>query len=222
MALTVPDAAMRLMYRPRHAGNWSSTNARTVSTETASWLLCIRTPGASRFSIVSANQHLPPFGGYARRMDKPSGSGRIRASDAERERVARFLATAFADGRLDLTEYDLRVAAAYAAVYRDDLTALVDDLPTPDTPLFDVKAGAPVPASAPTPAPRSASAAPLTAHERKRPYGWPVVVVLFAAALGLARLGMFGPLAMLLILFGLLIALSWIADDPYRRGRPPR
>jgi hypothetical protein len=148
-------------------------------------------------------------------MDKPSGSGRIRASDAERERVARFLATAFADGRLDLTEYDRRVAAAYAAVYRDELTLLVNDLPAPDAPLFDLKAVVPAPA----PLTRNASPAGITPHDRRRPYGWPVVVVLFAGALGLARLGMFGPLAMLLVLLGLLIALSWIADDPYRRGR---
>ena len=54
-------------------------------------------------------------------MDEQSGSGRIRASNTERERLARFLATAFADGRLDVAEYDNRVAGAAGGGFRAEL-----------------------------------------------------------------------------------------------------
>jgi hypothetical protein len=155
-------------------------------------------------------------------MDEPSGSGRIRASDTERERFARFLATAFADGRLDLAEYDIRVAAAYAAVYRDELRSLIADLPPPDLPLFDIKPARPVPASAPATVLRSGPPAAIIGQDRRRPYGWPLVLALFAGALCLARLGWFGPFSVLLLLVGLATALGWVADAAPRGRRPPR
>lgn len=142
-------------------------------------------------------------------MDQPAGPGRIRASDAERERVARYLAAAFTDGRLDLVEYDLRVARAYAAVYRADLEELLDDLPAPDEPLFDRPATAPV---------RRAPAVPVARRDVKRPYGWPAALVLFAIALCLARVGFLGPSAMLLLLAGLAIALNWVSNEGPRKS----
>jgi hypothetical protein len=168
-------------------------------------------------------------------VDEQSGSGRIRASDAERERVARFLATAFTDGRLDLAEYDARVAAAYAAVYRDELTALLDELPAPDRPLFDPKPVDPKPVdpkpvdptpAAPVPAPAPARPARTTPPAGVVPNGlrvggWPVVVSMFAVALCLARLGS-GPFVVLLVLIVLATALGWISDDADRRGRRTR
>jgi len=154
-------------------------------------------------------------------VGEPSGSGRIRASDTERERLARFLAAAFEEGRLDVAEYDARVAAAYAAVYRHELVELTADLPPSDLPLFDIKPGArsPVPTPAAVPVPTSAGA---VARGGRRPYGWPVVVFMFVGALFLARVGLFGPLAVLLLLGGLATALGWISDDPHRHGRPWR
>jgi hypothetical protein len=53
----------------------------------------------------------------------------IRASDAEREQVAHILRTAMGEGRLTLDEGEERLAAAYRAVYRDDLAPLTADLP---------------------------------------------------------------------------------------------
>ena len=137
--------------------------------------------------------------GYARCVDEPSGPGRIRASDVERERVARLLAAALTDGRLDLTEYDTRVTAVYAAVYREDLMPLVADLPTPDPPPAGV-----------------------VVHGGRRPYGWPVVLSMFGGALLLIRLGWFRPSALLLALLGMAIVLRWISDDADRDGRPRR
>ncbi|HEY1488877.1 MAG TPA: DUF1707 domain-containing protein [Micromonosporaceae bacterium] len=54
---------------------------------------------------------------------------RVRTSDAERERVAETLRTAVTEGRLTLSEGDERLAALYATKYRDELGALVADLP---------------------------------------------------------------------------------------------
>lgn len=59
---------------------------------------------------------------------EPSG---IRASDAERAVITERLNQALGEGRLDLTEYDRRVSAAYRATTRADLAPLVADLPEP-------------------------------------------------------------------------------------------
>lgn len=53
----------------------------------------------------------------------------IRASDDEREQIAHILRTAMTEGRLTLQEGEERLAATYAATYRDDLTPLTADLP---------------------------------------------------------------------------------------------
>lgn len=53
----------------------------------------------------------------------------IRASDSEREHVARIMQAAAAQGLLSLDEADERMAAVYAARTRADLVPLTDDLP---------------------------------------------------------------------------------------------
>jgi hypothetical protein len=138
---------------------------------------------------------------------------RIRASDAERERVARFLAAAFEEGRLDLVEYDSRVEAAYAAVYRNELMELVHDLPTPDRPLLDGKDARDARA-VPVPAAR-----PRVPDGDRRPYGWPIAVVLFVAALCLARIGMLRPSIILVLIIGLGLVLHLVSGSAPRRPR---
>ncbi|GAB2637372.1 DUF1707 SHOCT-like domain-containing protein [Nocardia goodfellowii] len=59
-------------------------------------------------------------------MDITTGT---RASDAERDDVVRLLGRHLADGRLDLAEYDKRVAQVYATTTREDLGAVLTDLP---------------------------------------------------------------------------------------------
>lgn len=54
---------------------------------------------------------------------------RMRASDADRERVVERLRTALNEGRLDLGEYDERMQRAYAAKTYGDLDGLLTDLP---------------------------------------------------------------------------------------------
>ncbi|MGW2839846.1 DUF1707 SHOCT-like domain-containing protein [Streptomyces sp. NPDC001493] len=68
----------------------------------------------------------------------------MRASDAERERIAEILRDAMAEGRLDMGEFEQRLEAAYKARTRGELTPLVRDLPVAGSPLPDV-GGAAVP-----------------------------------------------------------------------------
>jgi hypothetical protein len=57
----------------------------------------------------------------------------LRAADVDRERVVERLRRAQAEGRIDLFEFDERVAAAYAARTYADLTPLTGDLPDPES-----------------------------------------------------------------------------------------
>lgn len=54
---------------------------------------------------------------------------RTRASDRERERVVEILREAATRGRIAFEELDERSAAAYAALTRSELAALIEDLP---------------------------------------------------------------------------------------------
>jgi DUF1707 SHOCT-like domain len=58
----------------------------------------------------------------------------LRASDADRERVARILGEHGAAGRLTPEELDERLDAAYAARAHGELDRLLDDLPGPPAP----------------------------------------------------------------------------------------
>ncbi|MDT0303677.1 DUF1707 SHOCT-like domain-containing protein [Streptomonospora wellingtoniae] len=58
----------------------------------------------------------------------------LRASDADRDTVARRLSTALSEGRLDMAEYQTRLDSAMGAVTRGELVPLTADLPDPDTP----------------------------------------------------------------------------------------
>ncbi|MGW6336140.1 DUF1707 SHOCT-like domain-containing protein [Nocardia rhamnosiphila] len=53
-----------------------------------------------------------------------------RASDAERDRIVRELSRHLGDGRIDLAEYDQRVAQVYRTATREELTGVLADLPT--------------------------------------------------------------------------------------------
>jgi len=57
---------------------------------------------------------------------------RVRASDSEREQYASAVREAVGEGRLDLQEGDERLAAVYAAKYRDELRPSIADLPRPE------------------------------------------------------------------------------------------
>ncbi|OIJ99488.1 DUF1707 SHOCT-like domain-containing protein [Streptomyces monashensis] len=60
----------------------------------------------------------------------PAPTPDLRASDADRERVAEVLRDALAEGRLDMAEFEERLEAAYRARTYGELTPLTRDLPT--------------------------------------------------------------------------------------------
>ncbi|WP_069172969.1 DUF1707 SHOCT-like domain-containing protein [Streptomyces griseus] len=68
----------------------------------------------------------------------------MRASDAERERVAETLQDAVAEGRLEMDEFEQRLDAAYAARTHGELEPLVSDLPVPGSAVAPVAGLAPV------------------------------------------------------------------------------
>jgi Domain of unknown function (DUF1707)/Domain of unknown function (DUF4190) len=58
----------------------------------------------------------------------------LRAADADRDRVAGILGTAYTEGRLTKDEYDTRLGSALAARTYGDLDELITDLPAPSAP----------------------------------------------------------------------------------------
>ncbi|POX47902.1 hypothetical protein C3489_28515 [Streptomyces sp. Ru71] len=58
----------------------------------------------------------------------------LRASDADRERVAEILRDALAEGRLDMTEFEERLDATYKARTYGELAPLTRDLPAAGAP----------------------------------------------------------------------------------------
>jgi ferric-dicitrate binding protein FerR (iron transport regulator) len=77
-------------------------------------------------------------------MSTPSttSTAGIRASDAEREHVARILRAATGTGLLSLAEVEQRLSACYAAQYRHELQPLTADLPDAGGPPTETPHGA--------------------------------------------------------------------------------
>jgi uncharacterized protein DUF1707/cell wall-active antibiotic response 4TMS protein YvqF len=80
-----------------------------------------------------------PEGAPPGRRDDPSASARpeparLRASDADRDRVADQLREALAEGRLSPEEHAERLDAVYAAKTYAELAPIVEDLPTTGAP----------------------------------------------------------------------------------------
>ncbi len=71
--------------------------------------------------------------------------GMMRVGDADRNRVAEILNTAFVDGRLTKDEYDTRLEGALSARTVADLSELVTDLPAGLTPVVTPPTPPPVP-----------------------------------------------------------------------------
>jgi hypothetical protein len=69
----------------------------------------------------------------ARSSGTAAGGMGTRASDADRDRAARLLNAAFAEGRLTADEHGQRLDAAYAARTWQQLDQVTADLPIPPT-----------------------------------------------------------------------------------------
>lgn len=59
----------------------------------------------------------------------PGGLPELRASDADRERVAEVLRDGLAEGRLDMAEFEERLEATYKARTYGELEPITRDLP---------------------------------------------------------------------------------------------
>ena len=99
----------------------------------------------------------------------------IRASDAERERVATLLRDHAAEGRLEVDELDERLRRAYAARTRSELDVLTADLP-PRLPR------------------RPAPVRPRGSHVRERLVAYAAVMVLLVAIWALTGADYFWPM----------------------------
>jgi hypothetical protein len=69
-----------------------------------------------------------------RSIDGMTTPSRIRASDADRERIAQHIQQASAEGRLTLEETEQRLGDVYAAKYVGELSGVVADLPAAPQP----------------------------------------------------------------------------------------
>ncbi|MEV0985485.1 DUF1707 domain-containing protein [Streptomyces sp. NPDC049949] len=65
---------------------------------------------------------------------KPAAPADLRASDADRDRIAHILADALAEGRLTADEHSERLDSLYAVKTVGELEVLVRDLPAPGAP----------------------------------------------------------------------------------------
>ena len=68
-------------------------------------------------------------GGHTRAFAADGERGKLRASDADRDRVVELLNVAYSEGRLSKDEYDGRLENAFSARTYDDLDQIVSDLP---------------------------------------------------------------------------------------------
>jgi hypothetical protein len=73
----------------------------------------------------------------------------LRAADSDRQFVAERLQAALNEGRLNLSEYDERLAKAYASRTYGELDSLLDDLPASITGRDSVVPAQPAPAATP-------------------------------------------------------------------------
>lgn len=74
------------------------------------------------------------------RADSPG----IRVGDRDRQQTIDFLTTAYGEGRLEMLEFEDRVAKAQAARVQADLDSLTTDLPVPRSPAPPAPTSSPV------------------------------------------------------------------------------
>ena len=132
--------------------------------------------------------------------------GRLRASDADRERVIDALKAAFVQGRLTRDELDVRAGRALASRTCAELTAITADIPA-------------------APAGVQPHPVPARAHARKRvnkkAVAWSAYAIILPPALGAAFLTYYGGFVVLLLLAFVGLMVSAGPSTPRRPGPPP-
>ena len=99
----------------------------------------------------------------------PIAGGSLRAADADREKVATVLTTAYAEGRITREEHDERLDQVWRARTFDDLVPITSDL-------------VPLPVSAPAPAPAATPAAALFSIDTSHDSGSDQMIAIFGGA----------------------------------------
>jgi hypothetical protein len=88
------------------------------------------------------NDDTPPLADKLQRAPAAGTErGKMRAADADRDRVVGFLNTAYSEGRLSKDEYDARLENALSARTYADLDRLVTDLPAAPAAMVPSAAG---------------------------------------------------------------------------------
>jgi hypothetical protein len=146
----------------------------------------------------------------------------LRVSDSERQAAVDRLRLAHDEGRLDLEEYDRRLADAYASVTYGDLDRLFLDLPAAGTPMH-------VPAGMPASRRTAAVAVPVGGVLARQPLALKVLWTVYASVVAinlmvwlLVSLGnedavYFWP--MWLLIPGAALGTVTASIDAHRRGR---
>jgi Domain of unknown function (DUF1707) len=147
--------------------------------------------------------------------------GRMRASDADRERAVEELKVKFVHGRLSKDELDLRVGLAFVSRTYADLAAILVDSPARPVP------AAPRPVSARVRAPAGQALQP-AANRKARSWSFGAVAMILPAVIAAALLtsnqGLFGVVVASLMAYflALLMAAAWLPRAPgtHPAGRP--
>ena len=147
--------------------------------------------------------------------------GRMRASDADRERVVEELKAKFVHGRLTKDELDLRVGLAFVSRTYADLSAVLVDHPARPVP------AGPRPEPARVRAPAGLAIQP-AANRKARTWSFAAVAAVLPAVIAAALLssnqGLFGVVVASLMAYflALLMAAAWLprAPAPHPATRP--
>ena len=152
-----------------------------------------------------------------------------RVSDSERQAAVERLRLAHDEGRLNLDEYDTRLAAAYASVTYGDLDRLFDDLPA--TGLAHVVPGRPAGATSQTvrrrPAPASDAGMPVALKILWTLWGCAVAInltVWFLVSLSAGEPQYFWPMWMAVpgvVLFGATVGVANVRRNRQSGGELP-
>jgi hypothetical protein len=157
----------------------------------------------------------------------------MRAGDADRQAAVDRLTAHLTAGRLDLTEFDQRVAKAYAATYLDELPGLFQDLPEPDRSDAKWRKGfatstpwVPPTGSMPGGSPTGGMSGPAGRYPPMPPRGYPGTAGWFAGRALRVLLAVVVALALLGVLFEsrgfFIIPLIFIGMAIFRGGRRGR
>ena len=112
--------------------------------------------------------------------DPVAAALRLRASDADREKVAGLLRDAYAEGRLSPVEHDERLSQVYRAQTYAELVPVLHDLPVPPGALTVPGVGSAVSLSQPAPVARTSASCSAVVDPSRAPQAQGAAVAIFS------------------------------------------